>query len=111
MKNFVQPGALLNVTAPSGGVVSGEVVLVNKLLGVAAFDAAENAEVTVAVEGVFEVPKKSTDTPGQGALLYWDATNGEMTTTATGNTKAGYAAEAAGSGATLVKIRLAPGVG
>ena len=111
MKNFIQPGDVLTVTAPTGGVVSGEMVVINKLLGVAAFDAAENNEVEVAVAGVFEVPKKSTDTQAVGALLYWDSANGEMTTTASGNTKAGYAVEAAGSGATLVKIRLAPGVG
>ena len=81
------------------------------MLGIAAFDAAQTVPVEVAVAGVFEVPKKSTDTPAVGALLYWDSAAGEMTTTVTGNTKAGYAAEASGSGATLVKIRLAPGVG
>ena len=97
MKNFIQPGDVLTVAAPTGGVVSG--------------DAAQTVPVEVAVAGVFEVPKKSTDTPAVGALLYWDSANSEMTTTATGNTKAGYAAEAAGSGATLVKIRLTPGVG
>ncbi|MEM7223006.1 MAG: DUF2190 family protein [Pseudomonadota bacterium] len=111
MKNFIQPGDVLTVAAPTGGVVSGGVVLINKMLGIAAFDAAEAAEVEVAVAGVFEVPKKSTDAPAVGALLYWDTANGEMTTTASGNTKAGYAAEAAGSGATVVKIRLTPGVG
>lgn len=109
MKNSVQPGNTLTVTAPAGGVVSGEVVLVNSLLGIAAFDAAQTEEVEVTVEGVFEVAAKGTDDIGVGATLYWDATAKEMTLTATANTKAGYAASAAGVGVTKVNIRLTPG--
>ena len=57
MKNYVQKGETLTVNAPAGGVASGAVVLVNKLLGIAAADAAEGAAFEVQVEGVFSVPK------------------------------------------------------
>ena len=42
----------------------------------------------------------------QGALLYWDNTNKRLTTTATGNTLAGYATAAAGAGMSTVCINL-----
>ncbi len=110
MKNFIQPGSVLTVPAPTGGVTSGGVVLLNSLLGVAAFDAEEAADVEVKVDGVFEVPKLSTDVVAIGDVLYWDATAGNMTKTATNNTRAGLAAQVAGNGTTLVQIKLTPGV-
>jgi predicted RecA/RadA family phage recombinase len=42
----------------------------------------------------------------QGAALYWDNTNSRLTTTASGNTYAGYAFAAAGNGVTTVNIKL-----
>ena len=47
-----------------------------------------------------------TETVAAGALLYWDNTNKRLTTTASGNTLAGFAVAAAGSGVTTVQIRL-----
>ena len=46
------------------------------------------------------------DMVAQGALLYWDATNKRLTTTASGNTLAGYAAAPAGNGAVTVALAL-----
>jgi predicted RecA/RadA family phage recombinase len=56
--------------------------------------------------GVYEVKKKTTDVITQGEALYWDATEGELTETATSNTFAGYAWEAAGNTATTVLVKL-----
>jgi predicted RecA/RadA family phage recombinase len=42
----------------------------------------------------------------QGAKLYWSAANSNLTTTASGNTFVGLAAEAAASGDASVKILL-----
>lgn len=109
-KNYVQPGKALTVTAPSGGVSSGDVVLLGKLLGIAAHDADGGDPVAIEVEGVFDVAKKSTDVVTVGAILYWDSANSEFTLTSTSNTKAGLAASAAGNGATKVNIKLTPGV-
>lgn len=41
MKNFIQRGDMITVTAPTGGVTSGQGVLVGNLFGVAATTVAE----------------------------------------------------------------------
>ena len=49
MKNFVQPGDVVELTAPSGGVVSGTVYLIGALVVVATVTAAEGAKFNGAV--------------------------------------------------------------
>ena len=60
----------------------------------------------VQVTGVFNIAKLSTDNMAQGALLYWDNTNSRLTTTASGNTLAGFAAAAAAATTTSVNIKI-----
>lgn len=106
-KNYVAEGHVLNYTNASGSLIASSTpVLIGKRLGIAIADIPDGATGALAVEGIFTVAKLSTDTPSQGALLYWDATNSRLTTTASGNTQAGYAATAAGNGATTVNINL-----
>jgi predicted RecA/RadA family phage recombinase len=109
MRNYVQRGDALTIPAPAGGVSSGDAVLTGALFGVAAADAAEGDDVAVSVEGVFELPKKAADAVSVGAALYWDATPGELTITATDNTRVGYAASAASAGTATATIKLTPG--
>lgn len=104
-KNYIQPGEVLDYTA-STAVTSGSGVLMGKRLGVALADIANGATGSVAVRGVYSLPKLSTDVVAQGDELYWDNTNKRLTTTASGNTKAGYAAAAAGNGVATVAIAL-----
>lgn len=105
MKNFVQIGDVLDYT-PGTAVASGAVVVMGVRVGIAVADIAANATGAVRVKGVVELAKLSTDTQAQGALLYWDSTNSRLTTTASGNTLAGYAAKAAGNGTTTVWLHL-----
>jgi predicted RecA/RadA family phage recombinase len=105
MKNFVQIGDVLDYT-PGSAVASGAVVVMGVRIGIAVADIAANQTGAVRVKGVVELAKLSTDTPAQGALLYWDAANARLTTTATDNVLAGYAAKAAGNGATTVWLHL-----
>jgi len=104
-RNYIADGEHFNYTAP-GAVASGDVVLMGATVGVS-LNALTTGQVgPVKVNGVFSVPKLGTDTMAQGALLYWDNTNKRMTTTASGNTLAGRAYVAAGSGATTVQALL-----
>jgi predicted RecA/RadA family phage recombinase len=105
MKNFIQKGDTITLTAPTGGVSSGGGVLVGSLFGIAAGDAAENADVEVLTRGVFELPK-ATGAIAQGAKVYWNNANGNVTTTVTGNTLIGAAIAAAASGDATVIVRL-----
>lgn len=105
MKNFVQPGDVVTLTAPVGGLQSGDGVLVGALFGVAAYDASEGAEVECRLVGVFDLPKAS-GAIDEGEAVYWDDSAGNVTTTATDNTLIGAAIRAADSGAATTRVRL-----
>jgi predicted RecA/RadA family phage recombinase len=102
MASYSQAGCLIDYT-PSAAVAAGDVVVLNDLVTVAPVAIAANALGAVAVDGVWSMPKAS-GAIGQGALVYWDATAGNITTTATNNKRAGKAAAAAVSGATTVQV-------
>jgi predicted RecA/RadA family phage recombinase len=105
MKTFIQHGELLTVTAPAA-VSSGDGVLLGNLFGIAVADAASGASVALATEGVYLLPKLSTAVLAQGARVSWDSTAGECVVPATGKYVVGIATEAAGNGATSIKVRL-----
>lgn len=104
--NYVMSGDVLDYTASGAAVASGAVVKTGVRIGVALADIADGDTGAVRVRGVFTIAKLSTDVVAQGDLLYWDDTNDRLTTTATSNTLAGYAAAAAGNGTTTVQISL-----
>jgi predicted RecA/RadA family phage recombinase len=104
-KNYIQEGDVLDHIA-AAAIGSGDVVLMGKRIGVAVADIASGATGSVAVEGVFNLPKVVTQAPAQGALLYWDAAASNITTTATGNTLAGYAAAPGVNGSLTVNINI-----
>jgi predicted RecA/RadA family phage recombinase len=112
MKNYLRQGATIPTVAPSGGVASGAPFLIGAIVGVAAVNADEGAELEAHIEGVFTLPKATADVIGQGETLYWDDTAGAFTTDDdTGsNPKAGVAFRAAGNGATSMDVKLTPGV-
>ena len=105
MKNYIQEGERIQYTA-GADITSGQMVLVSKRLGVATADIANGDVGVLAMDGVYEIAKLSTDVVAQGDLLYWDNVNSRLTLTATSNTLAGYAHAAAGNGVTTVKIRI-----
>ena len=107
MKNFLQPGRALAVVTPSGGLVSGQAVLIGNLFGVAAYSAAATAEVEIVVEGVFTLPKAGSISFAQGDKVYWDKTAFDCTSTVGSNKWVGVAIDALGtSSATTVNVRL-----
>lgn len=104
-QNHIVEGDVIPVVL-GATIASGAGILVGSIVGVSLAAGVSGDTVQVAVEGVFAVKKKTTDVVAQGAILYWDNTNKELTTTSTSNTKAGYAYSAAGNGATTVEILL-----
>lgn len=102
---FVQPGEVIDYTA-GANIASGQVVLMGARIGVALKSIANGETGPMQVTGVFNIAKLSTDNMAQGALLYWDNTNSRLTTTASGNTLAGFAAAAAGASTTSVNIKI-----
>lgn len=105
-KNFVQPGHVLTLTAPAGGVVSGNGYLIGALFVVALISAPEGQQFEGQCTGVFRLPKTSAQAWAEGAAIYWDADKGEATTTATDNTLIGHAAAAAANPSDYGNVRL-----
>lgn len=102
---FVQPGEVIDYTA-GANIASGQVVLMGARIGVALKAIANGETGPMQVTGVFNIAKLSTDNMAQGALLYWDNTNSRLTTTASGNTLAGFAAAGAAASTTSVNIKI-----
>ena len=107
MKNFVQNGRQLSVTAPAA-VAAGAGVLVGSLFGVAVHAAASGDPVEIVTEGVFSLAKVGSQAWTVGVRIYWDDSAKNCTTTASTNKLIGVAAAAVGSGAgeTLGQVRL-----
>ena len=107
MKNYVQPGNTVTLTAPYV-VTSGDGLLVGSIFGIAAGDAAISEPVETALVGVFDITKVGSQAWTVGARVYWDDTNKRTTSVATSNTLIGVATEtvAGGAGDTIGRVRL-----
>jgi predicted RecA/RadA family phage recombinase len=106
MKNFVQKGGAVNIAAPYA-VVGGSLVRVGVLCGVAVHDAASGADVTVALEGVFDLEKTSAQAWTVGAAIYMVPATRLCTTVATaGNLLIGVALAAASNPSATGTVRL-----
>ena len=106
MKNFIQRGDMITVTAPTGGVTSGQGVLVGNLFGVAATTAAEGESVEIATVGVYELPKLASAVIAAGGRVAWDDTAKQVVLPGTGMVPIGVATVSAGNGAATVRVRL-----
>jgi len=105
MKNFIQTGDIIEVTAPYD-VASGGGCLVGTVFGFAVTDAVSGAPVNVKRSGVFDHAKTSAQAWTQGAAVYWDNSAKVLTTVSTSNTLVGAAAAVAanpsGSGRVVI---------
>lgn len=108
MKNFVQEGDTLTLTAPYA-VASGGGVLVGNIFGVANAAAASGAAVEAdCFEGVYDLAKTTGEAWTQGAFIYWNDTTKATTTTVATNKKIGVAARAQIAGDTVGRVALIP---
>ncbi|MCB1340623.1 MAG: DUF2190 family protein [Pseudooceanicola sp.] len=107
MKNYIAPGDMVSFTPSGADYVSGQGALSGTLFGVCEGDIADGDTGRIKTTGVFELPKVGSQAWTVGAKVYWTS-GGAATTTSSGNTYIGVAAEAVGSGAgeTLGRVRL-----
>jgi len=105
MKNYVQDGAVLTLTAPYD-VTSGQALKVGSIIGIATADAVETAAVEAITRGVVDVAKVSAQAWTVGAAIYWDDTARLFTTTSTSNTLAGVAVAVAANPSATGRVRL-----
>lgn len=107
MKNFVQPGDVLTLTAPYARS-SGQAAKIGDIIAIATADIANAKDGEWKTTGVFTHAKAASQAWTQGQKVYWDDTAKVFTTTASGNTLAGVAvlAVAGGAGDTTGTVRL-----
>lgn len=105
MQNYVQSANTITLAAPYD-VVSGAGALVGQLFGVAAKDTLSGVSGEFETQGVFDIKAASADTPAVGALVYWDNTAKQITTTSAANSKVGVAVKAKVGGELTCRVRL-----
>jgi len=109
MRNFVQPGEYgLTVTAPTGGVTAGQLVIIKALVGVASCTAAAGAQVEIATEGVYDLAKNAPDVFAAGDVAKVGA--GSNIIAVAGTLGVGWVVQAALAGAATVRVKLTPSV-
>lgn len=116
MRSYIQPGSILDLTVPAGGVISGVAIKIGTLLVIPQCTVTA-AEVTAAgagvlkfagkTDGVFELTKISAQAWAEGDLIYFNTSTGNMTNvSATGVFLAGAATEAAANPSAVGRVRL-----
>ncbi len=93
------------VPAPQGGVNRGDLLIIEKLCGVALSAAEEGEEIEIMVQGCFDFPKAPCDLK-LGSPAYWDVATRRITSDADGNVRIGVAIGAAPREAEIVRVRL-----
>lgn len=106
MQNYIQNGHVITVTAPTGGVTSGEGMIIGNIFGVAAYSAAEGDPLELATTGVYKLPKATAAVLTVGARVAWDNTAKNINVPGAGRFPVGVATEASGNGVTGVAVRL-----
>ena len=108
MKNLIQDGTTIQYTVADKPVKSGEMVVIEDMVAIAITDGAVGETISLAVEGVYRLPK-GTGAIKQGEKVYANvAADGTKTvvTAATGNTFIGYAWNSAGAADTTIDVNL-----
>ncbi|WP_107339780.1 DUF2190 family protein [Agrobacterium pusense] len=106
-KNFIQLGDVLTIPAPAN-TLSGEVVVIGELVGIAQGNAAEGAPLDIRTEGVFELPKVAANAISVGEPLFYVAASKLVTDDDNegANARVGVAVAAAGATTATVRVKL-----
>lgn len=96
---FIQPGDVLEFTAPNGGVTTGVPVLIGSVLVIPTATVAQGLPFRGKRTGVHSGPKAGSQAWTEGQIIYWDNTAKNFTSTATANFRVGFAAAAVDAGA------------
>jgi predicted RecA/RadA family phage recombinase len=109
MKNWIQKGKAIDIpSTPSGGYTAGMFYFYGAIAGVAALTSLVGEPNVLHREGVYQLPKATSEAWTIGQPLYWDVSAGKFTTTAAENVAAGVAVEAALEADTTGKVLLTP---
>lgn len=103
MKNFVQPGNIMDYQNSGSPILSGSVVVLGSRIGIAIVDIPTSSSGSVALKGAVELPAVNNAAFSQGDDLYWSGTALTKTPTAA---YAGMCFEPKAETATKAVVRL-----
>lgn len=110
---YVQKGEIIDHT-PTADTVTNQVVLLGILIGVACANIGAGATGPLAIDGVFDLPKKAGTAIAAGDNLTWSVADGAFIkgAGATGDLLGGAVCVAdAASGDVEIRVKLLPGTG
>ena len=112
MKNYIQDGDILTVTAPAA-VASGDFVQVGRIRGVAVAAAASGQPVELYTTGVFDIPKSGTEEFATVGLPVYCVLSGNgvktvTTASTTANVLIGINVATSGAVAGNLRVKLMP---
>jgi predicted RecA/RadA family phage recombinase len=105
--NYVNEGDVLPLIAPRA-LNPDDIVIVGKIVGLAAAAAASGAQVQVIVEGHVDVKKTAGNTYNPGDVVHADPATFLASTAAGGTVTVGYCTRAALAGDATVRTKLVP---
>lgn len=106
MNIYKQPGDVLELTAPVGGVTKDTPVLIGSLFVIPAVTAAATVKFSGLVTGVVTLAKTSAQAWTEGQKIYWDDGNSRCDSTPTVGQLIGVAAAAAANPSATGTVRL-----
>lgn len=107
--NFIEKGEVLNYTATSKAIASGELVIIGAISGVAKTDIAIGETGAVHITGVYSL-LKANDAITQGSKIYWNHTHRNVTINKADSVLIGVAANNAISSDEFVHVLLNVGL-
>lgn len=110
MKNYLQPGDVVDLPAPVGGCVSGGAYLIGSMFVVAVNTAAAAEIAAFRRRGAYTLDKATGETWAVGDAIYWDNTAKKCTKTTASNKAIGHAIAVQASADTSGKVVLSPTV-
>mgnify|MGYP000006724740 FL=1 len=105
--NYWQRGETIDfLNNTNAKIEANTVVLLGKRIGIAGTDIQAKEVGTLHITGVYKFPKAASQAVTAGALVYWDNSANNITTTESSNTLAGFAVEAAGADDATVTVKI-----
>lgn len=110
MNNYVQPGRVLDLIAPAGGVVGGKTYKIGSIIAIATTTKPQGVPFAGLVEDVSDVDAVTGQAWTSGQIVYWDDEARLYTVVADDNAKAGYAVADKVAAAPTGRVKLIPTV-
>lgn len=105
-RTFVQPGKILSLIAPSGGVVASAPLMIGSLFVIPQNTAAQTLPFEGMVTGVHTLSKTSAQAWTAGQKVYWNASTSKVDSDATTGPLIGVAVEIAANPTSTGLVRL-----